>query len=185
MDSQIIENRKKSRLPGNVGILIGIIVILAPYGVAITNPIYIISITWIVLIGSESWSYLLLIPLLWVMYIPFTFFRFMFIRDIMQFYRGELKKGRLIKVGILADSSIVIYGSLDYIQYIFDPIHIDLELVIPIPLLLLIGWLLLKFFPPQKDQEWIKRERDEGWWPKIHVKEQDQENTDETHPTDM
>ena len=181
MDTRLIENRKKSRLPGNVGILIGIIAIFAPFGIIVNPPLYTISsVTWIVLFKEGNWDYNIN-PLWWIISIPFTFFRFIFIRDIIRFYKGEIKKSRLIKVGILADLSIVIYCGLTSMPNLVTGFFPDILLGIPFPLLLFVAWLLLKFFPPPIDQEWIKRERDEGWWPKIHVKEQDIESTDEAH----
>ena len=160
-----------------LGIILVLVASLTPYVMYLGNLITIAAVAWILLIKDNHAEFILLaqaIPTL-----PFWILRFIFVHQMMRLYGGKTTKKRTIKVGILSECPILVMLIGNTLPKLWDPRWPYGFDGFSIPLLLLIGWLLMKFFPPPKSQQWPNR--DEGWWPKIHVKEKDTESVDEVH----
>jgi hypothetical protein len=150
-----------------LGIILVLIASLTPYVIFLTEKITIVAVAWILFISAGHVSIIFLeqtIPTL-----PFTFLRFMFVLQMIRLYDNKTTKKRTILVGVLSECPMLIFLVGNTLPLLWNPRWPYGFMGFSIPLLLLIGWLLMKYFPPPKVQDWLDRE--ESWWPKIHVKE--------------
>ncbi len=121
----------------------------------------IVSATWLWRLGwtiySFVWEYE---PLSYIFSIlPFTFLRYFFVYIMVDYYRGNTTLNQVYYSGIACELQFSI-------MYIFFDIF-QKNSVLPIPLLIVVGILLLRIFPPKWNLMWIEIEEPNEWWPKL------------------
>ena len=148
-------------------IILVLVASLTPYVIFLTEKITIFAVAWALFISEDHVSIIFLeqtIPTL-----PFTFLRFIFVLQMIRLYDNKTTKKRTILAGVLSECPMLFFLVGNTLPLLWNPRWPYGFMGFSIPLLLLIGGLLMKYFPPPTVQEWPKQ--DEGWWPKIHVKE--------------
>jgi len=107
-------------------------------------------------------------PLMLIGSLPFTCLRFVFIWMMYRLYCGKTTLKRAAVAGIAAEIQLlVIYliTSLPMLLYYPEGIFY-MQFPIPIPVLILVAFLLTKRYPIPEDKQWIEREQVQQWWDK-------------------
>jgi hypothetical protein len=85
------------------------------------------------------------------------FFRIAFVHQIFRYYQGDIKRRQVVCVGLLGEAQIAV---------VWIPVLMGLipfQILVPIPILLLAGLILLGFVPPlSRTSEWIDRPASEN-----------------------
>ncbi len=94
--------------------------------------------------------------------IVYTLLRPVFAYQMVRFYQNKSSKKLTLLVGLCTELEVVVFGILP-VLLVAQPY---LELIIPIPFLLLAGILVMRFAPPpQKPELWLeKEEENQTWW---------------------
>ncbi|MGY5880466.1 MAG: hypothetical protein RTV31_09445 [Candidatus Thorarchaeota archaeon] len=101
-----------------------------------------------------------------LMYLPFTFFRIVFVYAIYKYYHGKTTRTRVIIAGLLGELQLPLIG-LAIIPIIISNPYLTLMFSIPIPILLIVGLLILKVVPrPLTDSSWAPSGESKEWWDK-------------------
>jgi len=162
----------KQRLSsGLVGGIMGIIAVLSPialsydsYGWGGMNSM-IIAMMW--QLHFNSWG-LIFDPTGLIASLPLTFLSIVFVVMMMRLYQGKSTKKRTLLVGFASVLQLeaVFYGTMifDWMLYpSFNPFSI---IIFPIPILLIMGLLIIHFYPPAEGTMWIEEEKTSSWWEK-------------------
>ncbi len=150
-----------------------IIMILAPMGLVFyfsgEGPFWyvqILAVSWFANIEAYNF-YIGLHPFMMLQTLPFSFIRIGFVYMIWRAYRGKTTKSRAIRVGIGMELWFTLLYYLPYaMSLLLNPMwYMALPLAIPIPILLLVGWIAIKFRPPSETlSSWVDEEQPEHWW---------------------
>ena len=101
-----------------------------------------------------------------LMYLPFTFFRIVFVYTIYKYYHGKTTRTRVIIAGLLGELQLPLIG-LAIIPIIISNPSLTVMFSIPIPILLIVGLLILKVVPrPLTDSGWAGSVENKEWWDK-------------------
>lgn len=97
---------------------------------------------------------------------PFMFLRLVFVYQVYKYYLGTTTKKRVVITGILAELQFALI-SLAIIPIGLSSPGIAAILSIPIPILLVVGFLMLRYIPkPKGTSEWTELDEDKDWWDK-------------------
>jgi hypothetical protein len=150
--------------------LLFIIMLFAPSDINIYpsdgyySSFQIIGMSW-QLILSPYVSFMIDFTFLLV-YLPFTFFRIVFIYYIYKYYHGKTTRTRVIIAGILGELQLPLIG-LALIPIILSNPVLTVMLSIPIPILLIVGLLILRIVPrPLTVSDWTGSGESKEWWDK-------------------
>ena len=100
------------------------------------------------------------------------FLKFVFIYQLFKYYNHATTKNRVVTVGIISELQLTLIG-LVVIPLAARTPGLAVVLSIPIPVLLLIGLLVLKFIPaPPLLGDWEELEKPEEWWEEDDAKKQ-------------
>jgi len=168
------QSSNKQRLSfGLIGGIMAIVAVFSPLVLSINSSewdtsIMIVAMTWQGNISSwGSYFYFDLYGLF--ASLPFTFLRLAFLVLMIRLYQGKTTKKRTLIVGILSELQLVIlfYGAM-IISILLSPYPPSyLQIMIPVPLLLLTGILIMHFDPPKEGTMWIEEETaGKSWWEK-------------------
>jgi hypothetical protein len=105
-------------------------------------------------------------PLLIVEFLPLTFVRLVFTFMMYRLYSKKTTIKRAMLTGVAAELEIVVPMYALYLPYAFlDPFMLTfLPVLLPIPDLLIVGLLLIRFAPPDLPDSWIESESTRNWW---------------------
>jgi hypothetical protein len=104
----------------------------------------------------------------------------MFVLQMTRLYGGKTTKNHTIKVGILSECPILVYSIGNALPKLWDPRWPYGFNGYPIPLLLLLGWILMKVYPPSAEPlSWLRNEEKMDWWPQSSVGDNNTENTND------
>jgi hypothetical protein len=165
----------------------GVVALVAPYGFRyhpdINFPeIYVYAVVWGLLVHTTAW-YLELPPYLDILqFPPGTLFylviillylfgiRILFAYQIMRYFQGKTTRKRLITVGVLAEFPMAAATIGDILLFVILIInrtitYLSFWYLIPTPVMLLLGFLLLRFFPAQGESDWDLKKESKKWWP--------------------
>ncbi|MDF1538505.1 MAG: hypothetical protein P1Q69_06345 [Candidatus Thorarchaeota archaeon] len=153
--------------------LISVVALFAPAAIQTyvftPNQMKIIAMLWIYNIGYTGTPYVT-DPRMWLITFTLTFLRLAFVVMIYRLYQGKTTSKRCSIVGIASESqvplSIIIptlltissYPGLDYIP-----------VVIPIPILILSGAIMVRILKLPDTRQWIEKEQSQSWWKKPEV----------------
>ena len=99
--------------------------------------------------------------------LPLSFMKMVYVFLIWRAYQGKATTRQAIRFGIAMELWFPFLYSLPYlISLLFVPMFFEgWLLAIPLPILLLSGWLALKLHPPVgTSASWVATEQREDWW---------------------
>ena len=125
--------------------------------------LYIIGMSWqIIWLSFESFMFSFTI---FLVFIPFMFLRLVFVYQVYKYYLGIASRKRVVTVGILAELQFALI-SLAIIPFGLSSPGIAAILSIPIPILLIVGLLMLRYIPkPKGTSKWTESDGND-WWDK-------------------
>jgi hypothetical protein len=184
------ENREQDRKreppnPKQVGLLMGVVALVAPYQF-IYYPSFrfpevnIFAVMWTLLVSTTGWyilipNYLNLpLSMLYRLIIIIGYLigiRILFAYQTMRYFQGKTTRKRLIILGVLAELPLAVtllmnilefiiltamYEGGQFTLYLFSPI--------PVPSMLPLVLLLLRYFPTPSESDWdLERETEKRW----------------------
>ncbi len=108
-------------------------------------------------------------PDMFISLLPFSILRYIFVLLMYRFYSGKTTKRRAILTGIISELIMPIFYLITLIpSLILTPYGYEFyfPILIPTPLLFLIGYAIIRFRPPHEDEVWIDRDTTKKWWDK-------------------
>ena len=126
-----------------VGLVMAALAVLTPFLIQITNTIItIVTTTWMLQISSYDSSFRLFPLRDWLISMPFTLPRLVFVYQMARYYNGKTSRSNTLIVGVLSEIWLfVIIGLLNMIALVSSLVLLDTT--IPLPLLLVMGVILL------------------------------------------
>ena len=152
IDMTDLSNSKKASptTPMNpliAGGIVGVIAVLMPFIIQIneTGPITDITIAaaaWMYQRSSYHTGFRLFRPDEWLFSVPFTLPRLIFSYQVMRYYKGKSSRVNTAIVGFFCETPVLLFTASVYIiSFMSSPLFIPL--LIPLPVLLVIGLLLM------------------------------------------
>ncbi|MHA2004185.1 MAG: hypothetical protein ACW975_06650 [Candidatus Thorarchaeota archaeon] len=167
-----MSNDSKDSIQGSILLTLAIVMILTPMGLVFYfgEGGY-----WYASIAAMSWFanieaygfYFRPDPMMLLATLPFSFMRIGFVFMIWRVYQGKTTTSRALKVGIAAELWFpLLYYLPNVISLLIIPMAFMVwPLSIPLPILLLSGWLVLRLRPPTEVlSSWVDEEQPEKWW---------------------
>jgi hypothetical protein len=163
------ERRKLS--PRAVVAIMALVALFVPFVIqaAITpwySEIYLFAMTW--QWQSGYWMpYMLFNPLMLIVMIPMSGLRLVFVGMVHRLYKGKTTRRRVGIIGIAAELQFVTIFYTPYIiMFFLLPYYTAyFPIVIPIPLLLIIGVILFRVStPPGEPSVWRDDDKEGYWW---------------------
>lgn len=184
MNDSAISGRKsgKQLSPGAVGGIMAVVALVSPVTMQMTffsgySMTTIVAMTWMYYFGGLGpiMFPFLFLPYILIASLPQTFLRIVFVAMMYRLYSGNSTKTRVIIVGIAAEIQTPVMAYVTILPlYLSNIIPIDfIPLIIPIPILLIIGLLILRVFPFPELKLWDegKQVRDLVQESETHTKE--------------
>lgn len=118
--------------------------------------VYVMGLWWMSI--GISFTDVMFDPTLLLAGIPFAIPKFAFIYMIHRYLLGETTRRRVLLIGIISETPIPILGLIADLLYLGGFVSItDIMIFIPIPLLLILGVLIVRFIPPLvKEKSWLE-----------------------------
>ncbi len=152
--------------PLTVGAITGIVALFGPVAIVFSSAqsFTVAAMAWLFHSGGAFGNFIFDINSL-IASLPFTFLRIVFVWMIYRLYRGKTSLKRVAVIAIATELQlpaiylvqflpmVLVYGG----RYLLPPL-------IPIPLLVLVGFILARFAPPPEDELWIEEDQTEYWW---------------------
>jgi hypothetical protein len=141
---------KKIMRTQSVGLIMGVVALFGPAAFLTIGPsdFEIIAMMWVyTTFGWEvTQPYFIGPPLAILMSLPYTILRPVFVYQIIRYYEGKTTMIRTLIVGLIAELQVYFFVLLRvlYLQWLYMPP------AYPIPELLLIGLLFMKFRPTER-----------------------------------
>jgi hypothetical protein len=163
---------KNNLTPSNVGSIFGVLTIVCPImvlfhpiagGAGLHFSIINLGFGFDYYFGQvEIWIYE---PLAFLSELVFVFFRFVFAVQIVLLYQGRTTKRKTILAGVLGELPILILSISRDLVLLLQWLSggISQSLMIPTPIILLLGLLLFKKYP-SIDTIWDDRSKSCDWW---------------------
>jgi hypothetical protein len=182
------ENHKlvrKRELPNPqlVGLLMGVVALVAPYGFTYYPSfrfpeVNIFAVMWMLWVSTTGWYFevtnYLVLPLEFLFQLMMIIFyligiRILFAYQTMRYFQGKTTRKRLIILGVIAELPMAALLLMDTLQFIILTIlgvdvYIGSTYPIPIPCMLVIGILLLRYFPAPGESDWDLKRETRKWW---------------------
>jgi hypothetical protein len=170
--------------PQKVGFLMGVVALVVP-AVFLYHPSYrlpvlhISAVMWTLSFYGTEWRFTisnLLYPLLNMNPMNLIGFwiigtRILFAHQTMRYFQGKTTRKRLIILGIIAELSNVPFLLVIILQFVIRTViyeggqfTLDLSSPIPIPCMLVLGLLLLRYFPSPGESDWDLKKETKKWW---------------------
>ncbi len=151
-----------------------IVMLLSPIFVAFT--VYIAGFTlavyaptWILEIGS--YSYFFINPIVLLSTFPFYGLKVIFIYFVYKCYSAEKTRKTTIRVGILSELVPFLFMMAPIIIIaLFYPYGTGIAFI-PVPTVLLFGYMILRTWPPPATPTWIESDTEQMWWEKGETEE--------------
>ena len=184
MNKENCESLRKGGLPNpqQVGLLMGVVALVAPYGFiyypSVRFPeVHIFAVIWLLLIGVTGWYFLvnILDHLLTMNFqiIMIYFFligvRILFAYQIMRYFQRKTTRKRLITLGVIAELPMALFLLMDILHFVILTIlgkigGFDFLTPIPIPCMLILSFLFLRFVPALGESDGDLKRKTEEWW---------------------
>jgi hypothetical protein len=124
--------------------------------------IYLTGMAWQI-VGLNLYDVLFGVAFLLVA-LPFTFLRLVFVYQIYRYFCGKTTVRNTILIGVLAEIQFPLIGFVMMPFAIGSP-SIAVFFAIPVPLLLIIGLIFLRYVPiPQPIDGWKDLDKGPDWW---------------------
>jgi len=157
--------------PMTIGTIMAIVAILAPVGASIHSytgfteyNVTIVAMTWLLIVDPFG-SYWFVQPLLFFSTLPMTFLRFVFAYMMVRVYQGKSTRKRALVVGVASELQYPVIYLLPILVGVFTPFPVfPIPLFLPIPILLLLGFLIIRIRPPAQLPVSWRADDQSGWW---------------------
>lgn len=163
-----------------------IVMLLSPILVAFTAFIdgfrlVIYAPTWILVIGT--WPYFLISPLVLLSNFAFYGLKIIFVYFVHKSYSAEKTKKTTIRIGILSELVPFLFMMAPgLIMALFYPYGASIPFVVPVPIVLLLGYLVLRTWPPPATPAWIESDNEQMWWDKAETEETTEPEQEDVWP---
>jgi len=164
------ESQKEKRTRYMVLLITLIVALFSPViAILYNSPYYsyvqIMAMTW-VWYGSGGGMPIPLLFFFIISSLPFTFMRLVFVYMVNRYYLGKTTRQRILIAGIIAEAQAPIIYSLPYIiMLILSPGSSYFPMyAIPVPILIIVVFLLMRFRPPPERKSWVDNGEKGGWW---------------------
>lgn len=115
---------------------------------------------------------------------PFYGFKIVFIYFIYKCYSADKTKKTTIRVGIFSELIPFFIFMLPYlIIALISPYPASPPLVIPIPILFVLGYVILKTWPPPEPAAWIASDTEQMWWDREESESSSESKDDDIWPS--
>ncbi|MFW9805037.1 MAG: hypothetical protein ACFFFC_20485 [Candidatus Thorarchaeota archaeon] len=150
--------------PLDVSVFMTLMAATLPFALGfVSDYISIAAATWLLNLSPRGYNLHLLLqffPLL-----QFTFLRFVFALQMTRLYQGKSSVRTAIYVGVISECPFLVISIINALPSLWNPAYPYGFSGIPLPFVLLVGWLLIKRYPPPvRRKTWIKDEKTETWW---------------------
>ncbi len=159
------KNLNTSSMKPSLTVLIVSLLLITLFGPSNLNiylelgRIYLIGMSW------ELGSFMLSFTF-FLVGLPFMFFRLVFVYQVYKYYLGTTSRKRVVITGILGELQFPIISLLMIPICLSNP-NLAVIISIPIPILLIAGFLMLRYIPkPKGISEWTELDEDKDWWDK-------------------
>ena len=162
----------------------GVLAFVAPiafmYHASFLYPyIEIYALMWGVRFSSTAWDfwvYILIDPWSFITLESWLFIgiRILFPYQMVRYYQGKTTRKRTLVLGVVSDLSYILLAFLLAFLMLFQIMILaargvdvgipGIGLPLPIPSLLVVGMLLIRFFPPPSKQDWDLEGETRKWW---------------------
>ena len=168
--TKAVSTGRRKLSPRTIVVIMALVALFVPFAMQVTiNPwdsyIALIAMTW--QLQPYYWNpYYLFDPLLLIMTIPMAGLRLVFVGMIHRLYKVKTTRRRVGIIAIAAELQFVTIGYTPYIiMYLLLPYYSPyFPIVIPIPLLLVLGVILFRFSPPPGEPSVWRDDDKEGYW---------------------
>lgn len=159
---------KMSVKPPTITTVMLVIAIFGPVSVNIYlegglgSNIYLTGMTWQI-IGLNLYNVMFGVAFFLVS-LPFTFLRLVFVYQVYRYFCGLASRRNTILIGVLAEIQFPLIGLIMMPFAIGSP-SIAVVLAVPVPLLLIVGVIFLRYVPiPQPIDGWKELDKGPDWW---------------------
>ena len=127
---------------------------LSPCGIGVgSGTITLGAMSWQVAIWADRLVVSILAPQVWIESLWATFPMFVFARQMARLYAGRTAIRRTLTVGLITAVPFAFIGTMNALPRLWDPLWPYGFNAIPVPIVLLIGWLLIRYYPPPLPQQ--------------------------------
>ncbi len=141
--------------------LLGIVVMLAPYGILFDSEAFIIM-GILVQFDIRPYGSFFVLGFLDFLSVPSLFLRILFVHQVIRLYNGITTKKNTIILGIFSEMTTVFYGLFISFPVLFIPGFRYLIIGLPVPILLVTTLILVKYRkPPVRVPEWLAQKTGE------------------------
>ena len=173
------ETAKRGRrfAPGTIGALIGVLAIFMPIGMITYDYGYaqVMAMTWIYFYYPIEPGYFLpnfiFDPFMLIASLPFAVMRPVFAFMMMRAYQGKTTGRRALLSGLIAEIQfpLFFYG-ISLISFMAYPYPASFPLLVPIPILIIVGLIIVRAFPPDATPtKWSEEDQEKSWWEEPEV----------------
>ncbi|MFX0055665.1 MAG: hypothetical protein ACFFAX_15550 [Promethearchaeota archaeon] len=160
-----------------------LIMLLAPMGMVV----YFFDVGyWYAVAMSMSWIvnfetngiFFGLDPIMILATLPFSFMRIGFVYMIWRAYEGKTTARRALRIGVAMELwfSLLFYLPNLIALALTPMVFMFWPLALPLPILLLSGWLALRLHPPVEPITWVDDQQPVKWWEEASKQEYDVES---------
>ncbi|MHA2116777.1 MAG: hypothetical protein ACXABM_14865 [Candidatus Thorarchaeota archaeon] len=154
--------------PTAITVVMIILAILGPIAINLypyagsAGIFYLIGMSW--QITGLGFGGVMFSALFFLVALPFTFFRLVYVYMTYRYFRGHTAKKRAAIAGILGEIQLPLIGLAIIPIGLIDPM-VAVVISIPVPILLIVGLALMQFIPiPQPIDGWKELDEQQDWW---------------------
>ncbi|MHA2603147.1 MAG: hypothetical protein AM324_013580 [Candidatus Thorarchaeota archaeon SMTZ1-83] len=171
-------------------LLLTLVALLAPAGVMLYSfgtfwfQVQVYALSWMMAADPYGLHWMI-DPFALFMMLPMTFLRIVFVVMVIRAYQGKTTRKRATIAGVASELQMpLIYYGVILLMFMITSYYPggSFMTVIPIPLLLLLGLIIMRVRPPPGEPtRWRDDDRQGYWWEEDQIPEDsERESTDET-----
>jgi hypothetical protein len=181
---KVISTRRGKLSPRTVVAIMALVALFVPFAIQVSinswnSYIYIFAMTW--QWQSDYWMpYYLFNPLMLIIMIPMAGLRLVFVGMVHRLYKVKTTRRRAGIIGIAAELQFVtILYSPYLLMFLLNPYNTPwIPMMVPIPIMLVLGVILLRFSPPPGEPSvWRDDDKEGYWWEESEDEMDDDEET--------
>jgi len=148
--------------------------VLMYYSTGWNTQIQMVGALWTLLVNFEHFGYdygppynFNFSPSWFLASLPYAFVRYIFVYMMYRFYTGKATRRRTIMTGIVSELPLPVLFLITMIpMLLFSPpgMGFYFPIFIPVPILFVVGYAIIRFRPPPEEEVWIDREAATQWW---------------------
>jgi hypothetical protein len=168
------EEKSRSIASWKVSVILLVIYLFAPFGVQVSK-LDELQITYMSYLWAYCWDSIgpygdpLWVAPFFISSIPYTIFRLLFIVMMNRLYNEKSTKLHTFLTGIVGELQYPIIYLVAFFPHYQRWLEEGFFLsMLPIPILLVAGFVIVLLFPPQKTKLWKRESSEESWWDKSY-----------------